>query len=145
MPAGIVPLFPGDATAPGVTAKPGLHTLGAKAQQFNLFGDSPERLELGKKPRDSELQKLRSQLRESQAEVSAQKLLKGVTASREISTPRTPHENAMMALTEKQTELMASAMKAKPQRLTSTNRVDPKATSPKLGNDGPGGRDVQEF
>ena len=36
-------------------------------------------------------------------------------------------------------------MKAKPQRLTSTIRVEPTATWPKLGDDGSGGREVKVF
>ena len=73
-------------------------------------------MKLGEKPRNAELDKLRSQLREYQTEMYAQKLPKGV-ASHGISTPKTPHENAMMALMEKLTELMVFAMEAKPQRL----------------------------
>jgi hypothetical protein len=78
---------------------------------------------------------LESRLRSQEAEIAAQKL---------HAAASTPGEVQLAECISNQTKLLEQVLN-KPQAPRSTIRVEPKVYWPKLGDDGTGGREVEEF
>lgn len=102
VPAGVVPPFPGAATAQSGIVAPGLQTSSARPERFDM---SPPKLEFGEKQKDPELEKLRRQVRKARTEVSAQKLLQGTPEQGRL-IPGTLDNDALLVLMETQTDMM---------------------------------------
>ena len=94
----------------------------ADVPHFRLYGAEEE-----------ELEKLRDQLKQTELELAAHKVQSA------IGTPA-----GFAQVMEKQTELLQRVLD-KPKQPGSTIRVEPKVTWPRLGDDGPGGKEVEEF
>ena len=86
---------------------------------------------------DPQIEALQDKLRDKDAELAAHKL----AAAAGLSSPM-PVEFATAL--ENQTKLLEAVLN-KPKPLNSTIRVEPKVTWPRLGDDGPGGKEVEDF
>ena len=107
----------------------------AGAQHFAMDGnDTPIGV---MSPRSREVEDLRGKLVMKDLELAAQK----------ISSAHTPADNSeqMVQLLQTQTELMTKVLEKPKPVPRSTIRVEPKVFWPKLGDDGPGGQEVDNF
>ena len=90
------------------------------------------------------LEQLEERLRRTEAQLAVQGAAGAGVGSVGSATPG---PDAIAAVMEKQTELLEKALN-RPQenrRTNSTIKVEPKVTWPHLGDDGPGGKEVEEF
>ena len=88
---------------------------------------------------DLEYQKMQDQLREAQLEIAAQRAAAAIPASPQLES-----------IMEKQNQILEAALaaprgSAAPRGGTGVIQVRPEIHWPKLGDDGPGGREVEEF
>ncbi len=87
---------------------------------------------------DAEMTEMRERLRRQEVELAATKLLAG-----QPPTPP-PAPAGMLELMESQQKLLQAVID-KPKEHRSTIKVEPKVWWPKLGDDGPGGKEVEDF
>ncbi len=80
---------------------------------------------------------MEERLRKQEAELAATRLL--------ASKPQTPPPTGIVELIESQQKLVQAVLDKPKQETRSTIRVEPKVYWPKLGDDGPGGKEVEEF
>ena len=114
-------------------------------QKFNIFGQGAD-TPTGRPPVDAELEKIRRQLRErtSQLENKELELAAHLLGSGLPSGAQTP--NPQFADILKQQADILEKLTTKPKHTpSSTIRVEPKVQWPRLGDDGPGGKEVLEF
>ena len=108
--------------------------VGARSQvpQFQMHGQKGVGFDTPQQQRDAEIERLNEQLKCTELELAARKL------HSDVNSP------ALAQVLQKQTELLEQVLK-KQKTAGSTIRVEPKVYWPKLGDDGPGGQEVEEF
>jgi len=107
----------------------------ASVAQFPMNGTGMDTPSVPNTAVDNQLAALEDRLRSQEAEMAAQKL---------HAAASTPGETLMAEAISNQTELLKAVLD-KPSVPRSTIRVEPKVYWPKLGDDGTGGREVEEF
>jgi hypothetical protein len=107
----------------------------ASVAQYPMYGTGMDTPVVPNTAVDNQFAALEGRLRSQEAEIAAQKL---------HAAASTPGETLMAEAISNQTELLKAVLN-KPSVPRSTIRVEPKVYWPKLGDDGTGGREVEEF
>ena len=105
----------------------------ATQRRLDFTGPAAQAAAVAPNPHEAEFEDLRTRLRNTEVELAAQRF---------HSTAGTPAQ--LTEILDKQTQLLERALD-KPRVASSTIKVEPKVFWPKLGDDGPGGKEVEEF